>query len=185
MNQIKLVDIQQWKYYILCARQLDFRFAVISLHFGENKRYGYYRSFYREINSGFLNKNCGQGFEIYYLAEYDENDDPLFRKFVDYIPENHDKIKKMMEADDCMELFIHETDLIKYYKNFKVGDLQITLKNEPPKKVLKDTYLVSEQVIKEYFENIGSSRILRTLEDLVKIIQECMVSGDLEFIDVF
>ena len=81
--------------------------------------------------------------------------------------------------------FIHETDLIKYYKNFKVGDLQIALKNEPPKKVLKDTYLVSEQVIKEYFENIGSSRILRTLEDLVKIIQECMVSGDLEFIDVF
>ena len=45
--------------------------------------------------------------------------------------------------------FIHETDLIKYYKNFKVGDLQIALKNEPPKKVLKDTYLVSEQVIKE------------------------------------
>ena len=48
-----------------------------------------------------------------------------------------------MEADDCMEFFIHETDLIKYYKNFKVCDLQIALKNEPPKKVLKDTYLVS------------------------------------------
>ncbi len=34
--------------------------------------------FYREINSGFLSKGCGQGFEISYLAEYDENDDPLF-----------------------------------------------------------------------------------------------------------
>ena len=44
---------------------------------------------------------------------------------------------------------------------------------------------MSEQVIKEYFENIGSSRILRTLEGLVKIIQECMDRGDLEFIDVF
>ncbi len=141
--------------------------------------------FYREINSGFLNKNCGQGFEISYLAEYDENDEPLFRKFVDYTPENHEKIKGMMEADDCMEFFIHETDLIKYYKNFKIRELQEALDSESPKKVLKDAYLLSEQVIKEYFENIGSSRILRTLEDLVKIIQECMSRGELEFIDVF
>jgi len=44
---------------------------------------------------------------------------------------------------------------------------------------------LSEQVIKEYFENIGSSRILRCLEDLVKIIQQCLERGDLEFIDVF
>ena len=115
--------------------------------------------FYREINSGFLNKSCDQGFEISYLAEYDENDQPLFQKFVHYTPENHEKIKKMMEGDDCMEFFIHETDLIKY--------------------------LLSEQVIKKYFENIGSSRILRTLEGLVKIIQECMDRGNLEFIDVF
>ena len=141
--------------------------------------------FYREINSGFLNKNCGQGFEISYLAEYDENDEPLFRKFVDYTPENHEKIKGMMEGDDCMEFFIHESDLIKYYKEFKVRELQKALENEPPKKVLKDAYLLSEQVIKEYFENIGSSRILRTLEDLIKIIQNCLERGDLEFIDVF
>jgi HD-GYP domain-containing protein (c-di-GMP phosphodiesterase class II) len=40
-------------------------------------------------------------------------------------------------------------------------------------------------VIKEYFENIGSSRISRSLEDLVKIIQECMNRGELEFIDIF
>ena len=125
--------------------------------------------FYREINSGFLNKNCDQGFEISYLAEYDENDEPLFRKFVDYTPENHEKIKGMMEGDDCMEFFIHETDLIKYYKDFKVRELQQALEKEPPKKVLKDAYILSEQVIKEYFENIGSSRILRCLEELVKI----------------
>ena len=37
-----------------------------------------------------------------------------------------------------MEFFIHETDLIKYYKDFKMGELQKALKNEPPKKVLKD-----------------------------------------------
>jgi len=141
--------------------------------------------FYREINSGFLNKSCDQGFEISYLSEYDENDEPLFQKFVHYTPENHEKIKKMMEGDDCMEFFIHETDLIKYYKDFKMGELQKALENEPPKKVLKDAYLLSEQVIKEYFENIGSSRILRTLEGLVKIIQECMDRGNLEFIDVF
>ena len=54
----------------------------------------------------------------------------------------------MMEGDDCMEFFIHETDLIKYYKDFKMGQLQKALENEPPKKVLKDAYLLSEQVIK-------------------------------------
>ncbi len=47
--------------------------------------------FYREINSGFLNKSCDQGFEISYLAEYDDNNQPLFRKFVHYTPENHKK----------------------------------------------------------------------------------------------
>jgi hypothetical protein len=29
----------------------------------------------------------------------------------------------MMEGDDCMEFFIHENDLIKYYKDFKMGEL--------------------------------------------------------------
>ncbi|MBT5470420.1 MAG: hypothetical protein HOK41_07425 [Nitrospina sp.] len=142
--------------------------------------------FYREINSGFLNKSCGQGFEISYLAEYDDNDQPLFRKFVQYTPENHEKIKKMMDGDDCMEFFIHETDLIKYYKNFKIKTLSEALKNgEPPKQVLKSAYLLNEQIIKEYFENIGSSRILRTLEDLLAVTQDCLAQGQLEFIDVF
>ncbi|MBN4079704.1 hypothetical protein JYT60_00540 [bacterium AH-315-C08] len=142
--------------------------------------------FYREINSGFLNKSCDQGFEISYLAEYDDNDQPLFRKFVHYTPENHEKIKKMMEGDDCMEFFIHETDLINYYKDFKIKTLSDALKNgEPPKKVLKAAYLLNEQILKEYFENIGSSRILRTLEDLISVIQDCMAQGKLEFIDAF
>jgi len=142
--------------------------------------------FYREINSGFLNKSCDQGFEISYLAEYDDNDQPLFRKFVHYTPENHEKIKKMMEGDDCMEFFIHETDLINYYKNFKIKTLSDALKNgESPKKVLKSAYLLNEQILKEYFENIGSSRILRTLENLISVIQDCLAQGKLEFIDVF
>jgi HD-GYP domain-containing protein (c-di-GMP phosphodiesterase class II) len=142
--------------------------------------------FYREINSGFLNKSCDQGFEISYLAEYDDNDQPLFRKFVHYTPENHEKIKKMMDGDDCMEFFIHETDLIRYYKDFRIKTLADALENgESPKKVLKTAYLLNEQILKEYFENIGSSRILRTLENLISIIQDCMAQGKLEFIDVF
>ncbi len=142
--------------------------------------------FYREINSGFLNKSSDQGFEISYLAEYDDNDQPLFRKFVHYTPENHEKIKKMMDGDDCMEFFIHETDLIRYYKDFRIKALSDALINgESPKKVLKEAYLLNEQILKEYFENIGSSRILRTLENLIIIIQDCLAQGKLEFIDVF
>ena len=80
--------------------------------------------FYRQINSGFLNKNCDKGFETSYLVEYNENDEPLFQKFVHDTPENHEKIKKMKEGEDCMEFFIHETDLIKYYKDFKIGELK-------------------------------------------------------------
>ena len=136
--------------------------------------------FYREINSGFLNKSWTQGFEISYLAEYVDNDQPLFRKFVHYTPENHEKIKKMMEGDDCMEFFIHETDLIRYYKDFRIKTLSDALKNgESPKKVLKTAYLLNEQILKEYFENIGSSRILRTLENLINTIQDCMAQGKL------
>jgi HD-GYP domain-containing protein (c-di-GMP phosphodiesterase class II) len=98
----------------------------------------------------------------------------------------NEKIKKMMEGDDCMEFFIHETDLIRYYKDFKIKTLSDALENgESPKKVLKTAYLLNEQILKEYFENIGSSRILRTLENLISTIQDCMAQGKLEFIDVF
>jgi hypothetical protein len=83
------------------------------------------------------------------LAEYDYNDLPIFRKFVHYTPENHEKIKKMMEGDDCMEFFIHETDLIRYYKDFKIKTLSDALENgESSKKVLKTAYLLNEQILK-------------------------------------
>jgi hypothetical protein len=35
----------------------------------------------------------------------------------------------MMEGDDCMEFFIHETDLIRYYKDFKIKTLSDDLEN--------------------------------------------------------
>ena len=73
-------------------------------------------------------------------------------------------------------------DLIRYYKDFKIKTLSDALKSgESQKKVLKTAYLLNEQILKEYFENIGSSRILRTLENLISTIQDSwlMVSWNL------
>jgi uncharacterized Zn ribbon protein len=83
------------------------------------------------------------------LAEYDDNDLLIFRKFIHYTPENHEKIKKMMEGDDCVEFCIHEMDLIRYYKDFKIKTLSDALKSgESQKKVLKTAYLLNEQTLK-------------------------------------
>ncbi|MFQ5451853.1 MAG: HD-GYP domain-containing protein [Nitrospinaceae bacterium] len=145
--------------------------------------------YYREINSGFLKNHMRQGsdvgFEIFYKVE-NEGEDPRFLKFAEYGPETCEKIQQMMEMEDHQELFIHETDLIRFYKEFLKKNLNSSLeKEEPYPQVLKKAYTVARMILREYFENIGSSRILRTLNDVVTIMEISLSQGQIKFMDLY
>jgi HD-GYP domain-containing protein (c-di-GMP phosphodiesterase class II) len=145
--------------------------------------------YYRKINLGFLNKagqdGPGLGFDLYYKTQ-NGGDGPTFMKFGTYESKTKEKIHEMMAARDCHTLFIHETDLIRYYKNFLTHNLHQSLdERKPYETILMDAYQVNKNILQEYFENIGSTKILRCLKDVVGILTSCMIEGKLEPIDVF
>ncbi len=145
--------------------------------------------YYREINRGFLDKawRAGPeiGFELYYRLDKSERE-PQFLKFASYTPETRLRIRKLLESDSHQTLFIHENDLIRYYRDFLIDNLNQSLSQEQPyEKILKDSYEVARMILREYFESIGSSRILRSLGDVVNIMQTCIALGGMESKDIF
>ncbi len=145
--------------------------------------------YYREINRGFLDKawRAGPeiGFELYYRLDKSERE-PQFLKFASYTPETRIKIRKLLESDSHQKLFIHENDLIRYYRDFLIQNLNQSLSmKEPFEKILKDGYQVAQMILREYFQSIGSSRILRSLGDVVNVMQTCMALGKMESKDIF
>jgi HD-GYP domain-containing protein (c-di-GMP phosphodiesterase class II) len=145
--------------------------------------------YYRKINPAFLNKTWQDGptlgFDLFYRINRG-GEDPRFMKFGSYGPDNREKIQQLLVSEDSHSLFIHETDLIKYYKRFLIANLNQSIEDgEPFEKVLASAYQVNRSILQEYFENIGSTRILRCLKDVVEIIALCMDEGKLNPIDVF
>jgi HD-GYP domain-containing protein (c-di-GMP phosphodiesterase class II) len=146
-------------------------------------------NFYREINPAFLNKarqdGPNLGFELFYKT-HNGGDEPKFLKFGFYNPDNKEKIQQLMASKDSHTLFIHETDLIKYYNKFLIDNLKQSMEEGKPfEKILGDAYQVNQSILQEYFENIGSTRILRSLKEVVKIMALCLTDGKLKPFDVF
>ena len=135
--------------------------------------------YYRKINGAFLNKAWREGgtigFDIYCKTEQDLSQ-PKFLIFAHYEPANRDRIRALVHSESTQDFYIHETDLIKYYKEFLIGDLSKDLENGmPPEEVLEKAYHVTKQILKEYFENIGSSQILRTIKDVTQVMRDCLL----------
>ncbi len=145
--------------------------------------------YYREINRDFLNKAWQDGpqlgFELFYKAS-NGGESPRFLKFGTYDPETREKIRNLVGAEDSQSLYIHENDLIHYYNDFLIVNLRQALeRQEPYENVLADVYQVSYRILQEYFDSIGSTRILRSLKEVVEIMQLCMSQGKLGAGSVF
>lgn len=139
--------------------------------------------FYREIQPTFLDQRWEQGFEIYYKVEGEED---RFLKFTDYSPDNHKRIVELMDSDDCQKFYIHENDLIRYYKDFILNSLKDKLnqKNHALENI-KQIYIVCRNILKEYFVNIASTRILRNLDDLIPVLESELRGANLNFTGLF
>ena len=137
--------------------------------------------FYREINRDFLNKAWQDGpqieFELFYKTT-NSIQEPLFLKFGSYDLETREKICTLVASEDNQSLYIHENDLIHYYKDFLIVNLRQSLeRGEPFNEILADAHQVSIRILQEYFDSIGSSKILRSLNEVVEIMQLCLTKA--------
>ncbi|GJL78732.1 MAG: hypothetical protein NPINA01_17210 [Nitrospinaceae bacterium] len=124
-------------------------------------------------------------FELFYKTNGDEKE-PVFLKFGSYDRKNKEKIQKLIEAENSHTLFIHETDLVKYYDEFLVTKLRKNIDyGDPFEQILADAYQINKNILHEYFENIGSTRILKSLDDVVRIMIRCVDEGKLDAGDIF
>ncbi len=145
--------------------------------------------YYRKINRDFLNKAWQDGpklgFELFYKTT-NGGEEPLFLKYGSYTPETREKIRDLVSARESQSLYIHENDLIHYYNDFLIVNLRESLERcEPFEKILTDAYQVSQRLLQEYFDSIGSTRILRSLNAVVEIMQLCLSQGKLGSGSVF
>ena len=78
--------------------------------------------------------------EPFYAVKHDD-DFIEFLKFNDHTPDNHARIKQLLETDEGQKCFIHETDLIKFYKEFLIGKIHDAKKQGKPNiEIFKQTY---------------------------------------------
>ena len=141
--------------------------------------------YFRPVTIAFLEKSWGESFEIYYKINKDGND--LFLKFADYTPDVHEKLLAMMQEDNHQELFIHENDLLKYFKRVLINDLRNDLANTNPTPIqaISKVYPVAARILNEYFENKTSGKILRTLDEIPGILIPHMAREILPFPAVY
>jgi HD-GYP domain-containing protein (c-di-GMP phosphodiesterase class II) len=126
--------------------------------------------YFRPITKTFLEKSWGESFELYYKTDKDGNDQHL--KFADYSPEVHDKLLKIMNEGNHQQLFVHEDDLLKYFRRVLIVGLRkdFELNNPNPIQAISKFYPIAARILNEFFENKTSGKILRTLDDVPGII---------------
>ncbi len=145
------------------------------------------QDYFFPIQPGFLNRNWSHGFDIYYKTEVES--EAKFLQYAVYSPETHDQIYGRMsdpEADQ-QEFYIHETDLVHYYRDFLIKNLKekIAAAEKPDAVILKEIYDLICRVLAEYFDDMASTRIFRALDDLAKVLAECMAKMDVTIPLVF
>lgn len=142
---------------------------------------------FRGISLDFLDKRWEQGFEIYHKVG--KGDDAEFHKFSEYTPGSHEKISQLMSTPDYQHaaFFIHENDLLRYYKQVVLQNLMdgLQIEKKPVTGKIRDIYLVARSILKEYFVNIDSSRILRALNDMVELLEKYMSQENPGFMDIY
>ena len=141
--------------------------------------------YFRPINPTFLDKSWGDGFELYYKTE--EEGQEQFLKYADYTPDVRDKILQILQEQNHQQLYIHETDLLKYYKQVLLKNLQKDLadKKLSSSQAMQKVYPIASRILSEYFGFYASVRILRALDDIPGILVPFMAKEALPFPKVY
>jgi len=135
---------------------------------------------YREINIEFLAKGGDEGFNIFYKTESFGTE--KFVMFASTERKHQEKILRLLEEGTDQDFYIHEEDLFKYYKH-ATNALRAVVSNPniPLKEKTEKIYEVSKGVMKEFFDNNSSEKILESSEEVMEMMEECMTTAEAGF----
>ncbi len=140
--------------------------------------------FYKKITHRFLDRNWIQGFDIYYKTRANNEDKYIF--FTHYDPAFHETIASEMNKEDAQDFYVHETDLIRYYKEGLIAPIQEEMERRGASlDLLKRVYTVACKVLQEYFDNMTTNRMLRVLDPVVELMKQNLMDLQAGFTDVF
>jgi HD-GYP domain-containing protein (c-di-GMP phosphodiesterase class II) len=136
---------------------------------------------YRKINLEFLNNNGDDHFDIFYKTR--SYGTVKYVRFATSKPEHHEKVVRLLESGDPLEdFYIHESDLFNYYRH-ATTTLRKIVSNPTVsfEKKARKVYEVSKNIMKEFFENNASEKVLRTSDEVMEIMEECFQDYDVGF----
>ncbi|MBT6718428.1 MAG: HD domain-containing protein [Nitrospina sp.] len=125
---------------------------------------------YRKIDIESLSSTGDQKFNLFVKS----NDD--FVKFAGTEPAHQEKVRKLLKAGELTEdLYIDVLEQEEYYKQI-TGSLASVASDEAltPHLRAEKIYNVSLSVMKEFFENSSSRKILNSADDIMGAMQTCL-----------
>lgn len=136
---------------------------------------------FRPINLEFLEVGGTQFFDIFYKTL--SFGSARFVKFASSHPSHQEKVRRFIESGETnQEFYIQEEDLIKYYQQAtKSLSAMISNPQIPIKKKTEKIYDVSKGVMKEFFEHNASEKILRSSDEVMSVMEQCLSENDAGF----
>lgn len=140
---------------------------------------------FRPINLKYLKGEFQESFEIFYKTEAFGT--AQFVKLVSADPQHQDKARKLIEEKEGTdEFFIKDDDLNKYFKQAtahlrKMIDDPSLSHAEKTEKI----YDVSKEIMKDFFEFNASPKVLKSSEEVIEIMDECLSEADADFHAIF
>ncbi len=136
---------------------------------------------YRPINNDLLNKNFHGEFTLYYKSNGLGKEQYLV--FSGTETSHQQKVRDLLDSGDLEEqLYIHEKDLFQFFEQATqalrgfVNDPEI-----PVEKKTQKVYDVSQNIMKEFFEFNASTEILKTSEQVMELMENCLQQKDVGF----
>lgn len=140
---------------------------------------------FRPINLKYLKGEMQESFEIFYKTEMFGT--PRYVKFASTDSRHQQKTRKMIEEKEGAEdFFIKEDDLVKYFNQATthlremIADPSISLEEKTGK-----IYDVSKEIMKDFFEFNASPKVLKSSEEVLEIMDECLSDADADFHSIF
>ena len=135
---------------------------------------------FREIDISFLEEGGEESFDIFYQTESFGN--IKYIKVASIDPKHQDKVRRLLEDRSEQDFYIQEEDLFNYYK-YRTKSLKALVSNPdiPLKEKTEKIYEVSKGVMKEFFENNTSEKILEGSEELMDMMEDCMTTAEAGF----
>ncbi len=122
--------------------------------------------FFKPITHTFLDRDWEEGFTVYYKSR--DGSQVNYLVFAQYLPEDYSRLEKIMKEADRQEFFIHENDLIRYYRQCVLVRLREEIQKKKPKPLdmVRMIYPVVCKIMGDYLEYDTSPRMLRAMDEL-------------------